>query len=296
MFFGKANRSFKNILWKVCLLSAFLSALITNDASCLVITPLLLKQFTKQNRQRKELLPLYLGIATCANIESAATVFGNPQNAFIASSAGVTLLQFIVSLLPAALIGTIVNIGLLYLFFSCAVFNYRSPCKKRDTASFSTRDSNTFEIAGTNAGDSTSTSSTSAKITLNFDCVSDEKRDIEHQLAESNLDTVSISSEKTTFTQSFSASDKNANKHSSISAERREIAESMSKSANKHVSISAEHGSETERSMLNNPHKRSAAAEHRELVVSASTSTTIDAGPKASIKVKTKSWADRTWR
>lgn len=90
LFFGKANRSFKNILWKVCLLSAFLSAMITNDATCLVITPLLLKQFCKQNRQYKELLPLCLGIATSANIGSAATVFGNPQNAFIASSAGVT--------------------------------------------------------------------------------------------------------------------------------------------------------------------------------------------------------------
>ena len=191
-----------------------------------------LKQFTKQNRQRRELLPLCLGIATCANIGSAATVFGNPQNAFIASSAGVTLLQFIVSLLPAALIGTLMNIGLLYLFFSCAVFNYRSPCKKRDTTSLSARDSNTFEIAGTNAGDSTSTSSTSAKITSNFGSISDKKRDIEHQLAESDFDTVSISSEKTTFTQSFSASDRNANKHSSISAECREIAESMSKSAN----------------------------------------------------------------
>ena len=296
LFFGRANRSFKNILWKVCLLSAFLSALITNDASCLVITPLLLKQFTKQNRQRRELLPLCLGIATCANIGSAATVFGNPQNAFIASSAGVTLLQFIVSLLPAALIGTIVNIGLLYLFFSCAVFNYRSPCKKRDTTSHSARDSNTSEIAGTNAGDLTSTSSTSAKITSNFGSINVKKQDIEHQLTESNLDTVSISSEKTTFTQSFSASDKNANKHSSISAERREIAESISRSANKHVSISAEHGSETERSILNNPHKCSAAAEHRELVASVSVSTTIDAGPKASMKVKTKSWADRTWR
>ena len=116
LFFGKTKKPFKSILWKVCLLSAFLSAIITNDATCLVTTPLLLNQFSKQKRDRRELLPLCLGIATSANIGSlcAATVFGNPQNTFIASSAGVTLLQFIMSLLPAVLIGMIVNIFLLY--------------------------------------------------------------------------------------------------------------------------------------------------------------------------------------
>ena len=111
------NKPFRTILWKVCLLSAGLSAFITNDAACLVITPLLLSEFVKQGRNKKELLPLCLGIATSANIGSAATVFGNPQNAFIASAAGVALLDFIIAELPAALFGTAVSIGLLYLFF-----------------------------------------------------------------------------------------------------------------------------------------------------------------------------------
>ena len=116
------RKSFKSILWKVCLMSAFLSAIVTNDANCLVITPLLLMEGQKQGRDRRELLPLCLGIATAANIGSAATIFGNPQNAFIASSAGVTLLEFFMSLLPAALIGTAVDILLLYLFFWKTVF------------------------------------------------------------------------------------------------------------------------------------------------------------------------------
>ena len=119
--FGK-RKSFKSILWKVCLMSALLSAVITNDANCLVITPLLLKESQKQGRDRRELLPLCLGIATAANIGSAATIFGNPQNAFIASSAGVTLLEFFKSLLPAALIGTAVDILLLYVIFWKTVF------------------------------------------------------------------------------------------------------------------------------------------------------------------------------
>uniref|UniRef100_A0A1X7VK63 Citrate transporter-like domain-containing protein n=1 Tax=Amphimedon queenslandica TaxID=400682 RepID=A0A1X7VK63_AMPQE len=84
--FGE-NKPFLSILWKVCLMSAILSAFITNDAACLVVTPLILTEFIKQKRDRWELLPLCLGIATSANIGSAATIFGNPQNAFIASTA-----------------------------------------------------------------------------------------------------------------------------------------------------------------------------------------------------------------
>ena len=114
--FGQ-NKPFHTILWKVCLMSALLSAFITNDAACLVITPLLLLEFIKQDRNTREMLPLCLGIATSANIGSAATVFGNPQNAFIASEAGVTLLQFFIAELPASLLGLAINIGLIYLLF-----------------------------------------------------------------------------------------------------------------------------------------------------------------------------------
>ena len=57
-----------------------------------------------------------LGIATSANIGSAATIFGNPQNAFIASTAGVSLLEFFVAELPAAILGLIINVVLIYLF------------------------------------------------------------------------------------------------------------------------------------------------------------------------------------
>ena len=111
------RKPFWSILWKVCLLSAGLSAFITNDAACLVLTPLLCLEFQRQGRNRKELLPLTLGIATSANIGSAATVFGNPQNAFIASAAGVALIDFFIAELPAAIFGTVISVSLLYLFF-----------------------------------------------------------------------------------------------------------------------------------------------------------------------------------
>lgn len=124
--FGK-NKPFKHVLWKVCVLSAVLSAIITNDATCLVLTPLLLAEHMKQDRPKSEYPPLLLGIATSANIGSAATFFGNPQNAFIAAnSAGqVSLLIFLITTLPAAIMGLSISVFLLYLCYFRTVWPKR---------------------------------------------------------------------------------------------------------------------------------------------------------------------------
>ncbi len=119
--FGK-DKPFKHILWKVCTMAALLAAFITNDATCLVITPLILTEFIKQGRDKRELLPLALGICTSANIGSSATVFGNPQNAFIASAAGIDLADFFIAMLPAAILGVCLSVGLLHLVFFGVVF------------------------------------------------------------------------------------------------------------------------------------------------------------------------------
>lgn len=123
--YGK-NKLFRHILWKVCVLSAILSAVITNDATCLVITPILLKEHISQGRSRKELGPMLLGIATSANIGSAATFFGNPQNAFIAANSDVSLVIFFAAALPAAILGMTINIAFLHLSYFRVLF------KKRD--------------------------------------------------------------------------------------------------------------------------------------------------------------------
>lgn len=140
------KKPFKTILWKVCVFSAILSAVITNDATCLVITPLLLKEHMKQGRSEKELTPLLLGIATSANIGSAATFFGNPQNAFIAanSEGGVSLLIFFATSLPAAMIGLGLSLGLLYLFY------IRRTCMKQEDLLTPLEPSTNTETAVTN--------------------------------------------------------------------------------------------------------------------------------------------------
>lgn len=116
--FGK-NKPFKHVLWKVCVLSAVLSAVITNDATCMVLTPLLLTEHMKQKRPEIEFPPLLLGIATSANIGSAATFFGNPQNAFIAANSRgeVSLLIFFITNLPAAIVGMFISVVLLYFCY-----------------------------------------------------------------------------------------------------------------------------------------------------------------------------------
>lgn len=122
--FGKSKDvKFRFVLWKVCILSGVLAAFITNDATCLVLSPLFLSEFIKQGRPKRELLPLCLGIATSANIGSASTIFGNPQNAFIASASEfVTLIDFFIALLPAAIVGMCISIGFLYLIFMREIF------------------------------------------------------------------------------------------------------------------------------------------------------------------------------
>lgn len=180
------NKPFRTILWKVCLMSALLSAFITNDAACLVVTPLLLTTFINQNRDEKELLPLCLGIATSANIGSVATFFGNPQNAYIASQTHVGLLQFLIAELPAALLGLATNIACLYLFY--AIRLKVSCCKTPDD------DQNAALIESTNHDDSLITSPPS---------ISDERKEfvLSHDRSIHPTSTSQISIERETLRQ-----------------------------------------------------------------------------------------------
>ena len=120
--FGSKRKPMRFILWKVCLLAGVMAAFITNDATSLVLSPLLLMEFVRQGRSRQEILPLALGIATSANIGSSSTVFGNPQNAFISSAANIVLIDFFIAELPAAILGLSISVAMLYLVFSRVLF------------------------------------------------------------------------------------------------------------------------------------------------------------------------------
>ncbi|CAF5123879.1 unnamed protein product, partial [Rotaria magnacalcarata] len=72
-------------LLRVSVTSSLLASLFTNDVTCILLTPLLLKKWIEQKRDARELKTLLLAIATQANIGSTLTIFGNPQMALIAS-------------------------------------------------------------------------------------------------------------------------------------------------------------------------------------------------------------------
>jgi Na+/H+ antiporter NhaD/arsenite permease-like protein len=108
-------RSPFGVLAAVSGVSALLSAFLVNDTVCLFLTPVVVLTCT---RGGLPLAPYLLALATSANIGSAATLVGNPQNMLIGRMSGVTFAHFAALAAPATLAGFLVNLGLLRLFYA----------------------------------------------------------------------------------------------------------------------------------------------------------------------------------
>ena len=79
-----------------------LSAVFSNDIVCLAVTPVLIDAC----RQRRLYpVPFLLGLAAAANVGSAATLIGNPQNMLIGQSLGVSFAGYLADAGPPALVG-----------------------------------------------------------------------------------------------------------------------------------------------------------------------------------------------
>ena len=98
------------LLGAVVLASGLLSAFFMNDTICLVITPVVLAAI---RRLRFRPLPFLLGIALAANVGSAMTVTGNPQNMLIGVSSGLTYKHFLRALALPSLGGLAIVYGML---------------------------------------------------------------------------------------------------------------------------------------------------------------------------------------
>ena len=102
------------LLVLLVLISGGLSAFFVNDIVCLFLTPVVIAVC----RQAKlPFGPYLIALATSANIGSSATLVGNPQNMIIGSLSHFGFAAFIRYAGPAALIGLLINIGLLWLFY-----------------------------------------------------------------------------------------------------------------------------------------------------------------------------------
>ncbi|EFJ14830.1 hypothetical protein SELMODRAFT_119682 [Selaginella moellendorffii] len=104
----------KDLLCRLCLLSALCSALFTNDTTCVVLT-----QFVLEVCREKKLppQPFLIALASSANIGSAATPIGNPQNLVIAVESKIAFGKFLGGVVPAMVLGLIANTLLLLAYY-----------------------------------------------------------------------------------------------------------------------------------------------------------------------------------
>lgn len=87
------------LLAAVSVASATLSAVLVNDTVCLFFTPLVLQL---ARRTRLPPGPYLVALATSANLGSAATLVGNPQNMLIGSMSGLSFARWLAGVGPAA--------------------------------------------------------------------------------------------------------------------------------------------------------------------------------------------------
>lgn len=100
------SRGPKDLLCRICLISAISSAFFTNDTSCVVLTEFVLKIARQHNLPPH---PFLIALASSANIGSSATLIGNPQNLVIAVQSKIPFGKFLIGILPAMFVGVAVN-------------------------------------------------------------------------------------------------------------------------------------------------------------------------------------------
>jgi Na+/H+ antiporter NhaD/arsenite permease-like protein len=111
--------------WQLLVLVIFtagvLAAFFVNDTICLIFTPIVL---VVTERLEVPPIPYLIAVATSANIGSAMSVTGNPQNAVIGVSAHFSFLGFLGHLAPVSVVGMFFNVVLLSLFFRKELLNH----------------------------------------------------------------------------------------------------------------------------------------------------------------------------
>jgi len=104
----------QRLLLYLTLTASILSALLVNDTICLMLTPLVVAVVV---RGRLPLLPYLLALAMSANIGSACTLVGNPQNMIIGHLSKIPFARFSLSLLPVSIAGLAVEYAILRFAF-----------------------------------------------------------------------------------------------------------------------------------------------------------------------------------
>lgn len=112
-FIGGLGSPF-GLLAMVSLTSAVFSSILVNDTICIVFTPLILDIC---ERRRLNPYPYLVALATMANIGSAFTLTGNPQNMIIGVASRLSFTRFSGEMAAPVLTAFVTNLFLLWMFF-----------------------------------------------------------------------------------------------------------------------------------------------------------------------------------
>lgn len=112
----------RRLLLTIILSSSTLSALFVNDTICVFMTPIIVKLSLEAKLNP---IPLLIALATSANIGSAGTIIGNPQNMLIGISSGVSFLEFAKVMVPISAICLVLNYLIVYAVYRKDFDNFK---------------------------------------------------------------------------------------------------------------------------------------------------------------------------
>jgi Na+/H+ antiporter NhaD/arsenite permease-like protein len=104
----------KKLLLFLILLIGVSSALITNDAVCLILAPLMVKMISDYRLPAK---PFLLALCTSANTGSAMTLVGNPQNMLCARLGNLSYFDYLNDTFLITVLALIVNYYMIVMIF-----------------------------------------------------------------------------------------------------------------------------------------------------------------------------------
>lgn len=111
---SRAVRRPATLLWIVTLGAGLLSALLVNDAVCLLATPLVIALVRRRGHPVR---PYLFALAMGSNAGSALTLSGNPQNMLVAKLSGLAYRDYLAAAALPAFGALVVTAALLHLVF-----------------------------------------------------------------------------------------------------------------------------------------------------------------------------------
>lgn len=105
----------KQLLIILTFSSGVLSAFFLNDTIVIMFTPMIIEIVLRLKRNP---IPYLIALATSANIGSAATIVGNPQNMIIGVQSGISFSSFLIYMFPISMICLLIVILLISIIYN----------------------------------------------------------------------------------------------------------------------------------------------------------------------------------